>query len=94
MTVITKELETLERLETLYKDIQAFRDSYSPNTAANSAVQNCIEIIKSKAKMFRTLASIAGNEARFSINMTLADEMLQLARELQSFVIHLDEVKE
>lgn len=88
------EFETLERLETLYARIIAFHDEYSPNEAANKAVLNCVEIVKSKAQMFRTLAQIAGNEDRFSLNMSLADEMLQLARELQRFVINLDDLKQ
>jgi hypothetical protein len=87
------EMKTLDRLEALYEDIIGFRDAYSPNDAANAAVLNCVEVVKSKAQMFRTLASIAGNEDRFSLNTTLADEMLQLARELQRFVIKFEDVK-
>lgn len=90
MIVETEEFERLKRVGALADEVMDFLRSNSPNAAANKAVLNCIEVVKAKAQMFRTFAVIAGREDRFSVNMTLADEMLLLARELQKFVINLD----
>lgn len=87
MEVSSNELERLRRVEALSEDIMEFFRNNSPNDAANKAVESCIDVVKAKAQMFRTFATIAGNEDRFSINMTLADEMLRLVKELQKFVI-------